>query len=93
MLFKYISIPLTILSRIAFGIYHITKFSVVTGENIIFEISKDSKRRKHDTLMNRGDMNEPTVGFVMTFVCLIGNKQRGQSARQDAGLGDSGSAS
>ena len=34
---------ITILSSIVAGIYHITKFGIVTGKNTIFEISKRSK--------------------------------------------------
>lgn len=58
----------TVLSRLVVGTDHVTKFCVVPGKNIIFEISKNSKQKKCDTLMNRDDLREPTVGLVMTLV-------------------------
>lgn len=67
---------ITILSSIVAGIYHITKFGIVTGKNTIFEISKRSKGLfffKCDTL-NRDEMNKPAVDLILTFVHLNGNK-------------------
>lgn len=56
------------------GIYHITKLSIVTGKNTIFEISKDSKRKKKSDTLNRDEMNKPTVDLILTFVDLMGNE-------------------